>query len=71
MRVTRSEDNIVDMSFVNTPDGLPLLLVTYDHRVDVIGQRRLDYYQENSMWAVVTSTRLNRSGISALFYEYV
>jgi hypothetical protein len=57
----RLEDLPHSISFSNTPDGLPLLLVNFKARFMVISQRRLDYYQENSMWTPIAAYNLNSS----------
>ncbi|KAK9897184.1 hypothetical protein P389DRAFT_54320 [Cystobasidium minutum MCA 4210] len=53
-------DSPLSIAFTNTPEGLPLLLVTLLNRLVIISQRRLDYYQENTMWTPVASNDLNQ-----------
>lgn len=57
----RLEDLPQSLTFWNTPDGLPLLLVTFKARFMIIAQRRLDYYQENSMWSPIATSNLRNS----------
>lgn len=61
MMLHRPDNLPHSISFSNTPDGLPLLLVTFKARFMVISQRRLDYYQENSMWSPIAGCDLNNS----------
>ena len=53
-------ETVQSIAFANTPNGIPLLLATLDQRITVFCQKRFNYYQENSPWIPVASSKINK-----------
>ena len=60
IQLTHSSQTILDLDWSSTPDMQSILAVGYAHRVDILCQQRMTYFDEGPGWALCRTIDISR-----------
>lgn len=60
MQLICSSETILDLDWSSTPDMQSILAVGYAHRVDILCQQRMTYFDDGPGWAMCRSIEISR-----------
>lgn len=61
IQLTPRSETILDLDWSSTPDMQSILAVGYAHRVDILCQQRMTYFDEGPGWALCRTIDISRS----------